>query len=228
MIMSTVTIPKTEYQKIMKTQRELSSRVKKLEKVFEKSELEVKPSVLKRWDKFSKELDKGEGRYFKSAKELKNHLKYAASLLLLPSNLAKLSVKRQLRLIKMFAVIRTGGKQYRVEPGATINVEKISGEVGEQIKLDDVLLYANGEDVRVGNPNVLGAGVNAEITDQKRGPKLVIFKKQRRQGKQLKKGHRQDMKDVLRWAIDKANKQLNLNRELDIDIQFGDNYGEVH
>ncbi len=93
----------------------------------------------------------------------------------------------------MFAVIRTGGKQYRVEPGATINVEKISGEVGEQVKLDDVLLYADGEDVRVGNPNVQGAGVSAEIVSQTRGQKLVIFKKQRRHGKQLKKGHRQDL-----------------------------------
>lgn len=102
----------------------------------------------------------------------------------------------------MFAVIRTGGKQYRVEPGATINVEKIFGEVGEQITIDDVLLYADGEDVRIGRPNVQGAGVSAEIMSQKRGPKLVIYKKQRRQGKELHKGHRQDLtvlkiKDIL-------------------------------
>jgi large subunit ribosomal protein L21 len=92
----------------------------------------------------------------------------------------------------MFAVIRTGGKQYRVEPGATINVEKLTGDVGEKVTINDVLLYANGEDVRVGSPVVEGAGVQAEIVSHKRGPKLVIFKKLRRHGKQLKKGHRQD------------------------------------
>ena len=90
----------------------------------------------------------------------------------------------------MYAVIRTGGKQYKVEPGAVLLVEKLIGEPGEEVSFDEVLLV-KGEDVKVGRPLLEGAGVSAEIVAQERGEKLTIFKKKRRQGYSLKKGHRQ-------------------------------------
>ena len=91
----------------------------------------------------------------------------------------------------MYAVVRSGGKQYRVEPGAELCVEKLNGAVGESVVFSDVLLFADGDKVEVGRPLVDGATVSGEILEQAKGPKQVIFKKIRRQGKQLKKGHRQ-------------------------------------
>lgn len=91
----------------------------------------------------------------------------------------------------MFAVVRTGGKQYRVEQGSVFDVEKLSGEVGDAVEFDEVLLIADGENVKVGRPVVEGAKIAAEIVAQHRGPKAIIFKKIRRHGKQLTKGHRQ-------------------------------------
>ena len=93
----------------------------------------------------------------------------------------------------MYAVVRTGGKQYRVEPGALLEVERIEGNKGDAIKLEDVLLVGSDESVTVGQPLVKGAAVNAQIVEQKRGEKLRIFKKIRRHGKQLRKGHRQEL-----------------------------------
>jgi large subunit ribosomal protein L21 len=97
---------------------------------------------------------------------------------------------------QMFAVLRTGGKQYRVEPGMLLNIEKIDGTVGEEISIDDVLLVANGTETTVGKPLVSGAKVHLEIVEQKQGPKQIIFKKRRRQGSRLKKGHRQPLTRV--------------------------------
>ncbi|MCB0324268.1 MAG: 50S ribosomal protein L21 [Bdellovibrionales bacterium] len=96
----------------------------------------------------------------------------------------------------MFAVVRTGGKQYRVEPGSVIDVEKLSGEVGDAVEFGEVLLIADGEKVSVGRPMLDGAKIAARIVAQHRGPKAVIFKKIRRHGKQLKKGHRQALTRV--------------------------------
>ncbi len=93
----------------------------------------------------------------------------------------------------MFAVLRTGGKQYCVEPGSQIEVEKLSGEVGETIELHEVLLVAKGKDIKIGQPLVEGASVAGKIVSQSRGDKKIIFKKIRRHGKQLKKGHRQSI-----------------------------------
>lgn len=96
----------------------------------------------------------------------------------------------------MFAVVRTGGKQYRVEKGDLVDIEKISGDKGQVITFGEILLVADGEQIRVGQPLVAGASVSAEIVEQKRGPKERIFKKIRRHGKQLRKGHRQELTRV--------------------------------
>ena len=96
----------------------------------------------------------------------------------------------------MYAVVRTGGKQYRVEAGAVIKVEKLAAEVGDTLELADVLMLG-GEGVdggaRVGTPLVDGAAVKAEVLEQMKGPKIVIFKKKRRKNHRRKRGHRQPL-----------------------------------
>ncbi|MGI6657466.1 MAG: 50S ribosomal protein L21 [Desulfobulbus sp.] len=91
----------------------------------------------------------------------------------------------------MYAIIRTGGKQYQVEAGDTFRVEKLQGEVGDTVELSDVLLLVDGEAVTVGQPNVEGAKVVARIVEQGRAAKVIVFKKKRRKGYQVKRGHRQ-------------------------------------
>ncbi|PWR21712.1 50S ribosomal protein L21 [Zavarzinia compransoris] len=93
----------------------------------------------------------------------------------------------------MFAVIKTGGKQYKVAENEVITVERLEGEAGSTISLDQVLLVGEGENVTVGAPVVAGATVTAEIVGQARGPKLIVFKKRRRQNSRRKNGHRQDL-----------------------------------
>ena len=91
----------------------------------------------------------------------------------------------------MYAVIKTGGKQYRVEEGATIRVEKLPGDAGTQVELGEVLLVADGENVKVGQPTVAGAKVKAEIVRQFLGAKLVVFKFKRRKAIRKRNSHRQ-------------------------------------
>lgn len=93
----------------------------------------------------------------------------------------------------MFAVIKTGGKQYRVAADDVITVERLSAEAGESVTLTDVLMLANGDDVKVGAPVVEGASVVAEVVELTRGPKVIAFKKRRRQNSKRKRGHRQDL-----------------------------------
>ncbi|AWK87395.1 50S ribosomal protein L21 [Azospirillum thermophilum] len=93
----------------------------------------------------------------------------------------------------MFAVIRTGGKQYKVANGDVIRVEKLEAEAGASITLDDVLMVSDGGNVQVGSPTVAGAAVVAEVVAQDRGPKIIVFKKKRRQNYRRKNGHRQDL-----------------------------------
>jgi large subunit ribosomal protein L21 len=89
----------------------------------------------------------------------------------------------------MFAVIKTGGKQYRVASGDVIKVEKLAGEAGSTIALDQVLMVGD----TIGTPLVAGATVSAEVIAQDRGPKIIVFKKKRRQNYRRKNGHRQDL-----------------------------------
>ncbi len=93
----------------------------------------------------------------------------------------------------MYAVVRTGGKQYRVAPGDWLEVEKLAGEVGQQITLDDVLLVHNGEQVVIGQPVVQGATVTATVKAQHKGKKVIVFKYRPKQRYRVKKGHRQNL-----------------------------------
>ncbi len=91
----------------------------------------------------------------------------------------------------MYAIIRTGGKQYQVEAGDRLRVEKLEGEVGATVELAEVLLLVDGDSVQIGRPVVEGAKVVATIVEQGRQKKVIVFKKKRRKGYQVKKGHRQ-------------------------------------
>ena len=91
----------------------------------------------------------------------------------------------------MYAVIKTGGKQYRVKPGDVLVVEKLPGESGAEVSFDQVLMLGEGEDVTVGAPLVDGGLVKATLVETRRGEKIKIFKKIRRQGYRRTRGHRQ-------------------------------------
>ena len=91
----------------------------------------------------------------------------------------------------MYAIVRTGGKQYQVACGDRLRVEKLEGNVGDHVDLTDVLLVADGEDVKVGQPVLEGAKVVAKIAEQGRAKKVLVFKKKRRKGYRVKRGHRQ-------------------------------------
>lgn len=91
----------------------------------------------------------------------------------------------------MYAVIKSGGKQYRVASGDLVKVEKIEGGVGERVELTEVLLVAGDGQARIGTPVLPDARVTAEILEQGRGEKIIVFKKKRRKGYRRKAGHRQ-------------------------------------
>lgn len=96
----------------------------------------------------------------------------------------------------MYAVIQTGGKQYKITPGEEVKVEKLDGEVGDQVYFDKVLLVSKDGNVTVGKPVLENTRVVARITRQARGPKIVVFKFKRRKGYRKKQGHRQDFTGV--------------------------------
>jgi len=94
----------------------------------------------------------------------------------------------------MYAIIKTSGKQYKVEPGQTFEVDRISGNVGDAVDFSDVLLISKDDaTTSFGAPTIAGAVVKAEITEHFRGPKLIVFKMKRRKRSRCKNGHRQDM-----------------------------------
>ncbi len=96
----------------------------------------------------------------------------------------------------MYAIIESGGKQYRVEPGAVVALERIPGDVGTQVELDRVLLISDGTTVKVGKPTLSGARVISEIVAQTRGEKIDVFKFKRRKKYRRKTGHRQELTKV--------------------------------
>lgn len=91
----------------------------------------------------------------------------------------------------MFAVIKTGGKQYRVTPGDVLTVEKLAGANGDTIEFTDVLMVSDGTSTQIGSPLVSGAVVKTRIINQERGDKVIVFKKKRRHNYRRKNGHRQ-------------------------------------
>jgi len=93
----------------------------------------------------------------------------------------------------MFAVIRTGGKQYRVAKDDVISVEKLAAEPGAAVELTEVLMISEGAEVATGTPLLDGASVSATVVEQTRAPKIIVFKKKRRHNYRRKKGHRQQL-----------------------------------
>lgn len=98
----------------------------------------------------------------------------------------------------MYAIVKTGGKQYRVAPGDTVKIEKLEGEPGATVEFTDVLMVAGdaGKDIQIGMPTVANAKVSAEIKRQTKGKKIIIFKSKRRKGYRKKTGHRQLLTEV--------------------------------
>src|SRR5690349_23994228 len=96
----------------------------------------------------------------------------------------------------MYAVVRTGGKQYKVAPGEKLKVEQIPADVGAQVILDQVLMVGEGENIRVGQPTVEGATVQATVVAHGRGDKIRIFKMRRRKHYQKHQGHRQNFTEL--------------------------------
>lgn len=97
----------------------------------------------------------------------------------------------------MFAVIKTGGKQYKVAKDDIISVEKLAGDAGDHVEFSDILMLGgkkeDGSDAVIGAPLIKGASVAAEVLEQGRGAKIIVFKKKRRHNYRRKKGHRQDL-----------------------------------
>jgi large subunit ribosomal protein L21 len=101
----------------------------------------------------------------------------------------------------MFAVIRTGGKQYSVTAGDIITVMALDGAPGDAVTFDDVLMLGGDGAAKIGAPTVAGAKVTGEIAEQTRSPKTIAFKKRRRQNSKRKRGHRQDLTLVKITAV---------------------------
>ena len=101
----------------------------------------------------------------------------------------------------MYAIIKTGGKQYRVSAGEKLKIERISTEVGKELSLDQVLLVGSGENITLGTPLIKGAKVKATVISHSRGEKVQIFKLRRRKHYQKHQGHRQNYTEIRVDAI---------------------------
>ena len=108
----------------------------------------------------------------------------------------------------MYALVRTGGKQYRVAKDDTILVERISADEGAEIILDDIVMLGDGDKVTIGTPRVEGAAVSATVVRQTRGPKIIIFRRKRRKNHRRTQGHRQDLTLLKINAIAEDGKAL--------------------
>jgi len=101
-----------------------------------------------------------------------------------------------------YAVLKSGGKQYKVSAGDVILVEKILGESGSKITFDDIVMMGEGSQIHIEEAELKSASVTGEVIEQTRGPKLIIFKKKRRQNYRRKKGHKQDLTVIRIKSID--------------------------
>ena len=98
--------------------------------------------------------------------------------------------------MEAYAVIETGGKQYRVQTGSVLDVEKLEGDVGAKITIDRVLAFSDGSALTIGTPAVKGAAIAAEVVAQFRGEKVIAFRKKKRKGYHKKRGHRQSLTKI--------------------------------
>ena len=96
----------------------------------------------------------------------------------------------------MYAIIRSGGKQFRAEPGKTIRIPSLNAEPGDKVTFDDILVAADGDTLKVGTPSVSGASVTGEVVKHGKDKKVIIFKWKRRKNYRRKQGHRQDFTEV--------------------------------
>ncbi len=96
----------------------------------------------------------------------------------------------------MYAVIKTGGKQYKVSEGDTLDIEKIDGEKGNEVVFEEILMISREGEIKVGTPCVMGAKVTGEIVAQTKGSKIKVFKMKRRKGYRKKTGHRQELTNL--------------------------------
>ena len=96
----------------------------------------------------------------------------------------------------MYAIIETGGKQYKVQPGDILDIERLDLQDDDTVEFDNVLAVADDNGLKVGSPKLQGATVAAELIDHHRGKKLVVFKRKRRKGMRRKNGHRQELTKV--------------------------------
>jgi len=96
----------------------------------------------------------------------------------------------------MFAIIKTGGKQYKVQSGDVLCVEKLDVEAGNAVTFDEIIAVGEGEDVKIGTPTVGGASVSAEVVEQFKDKKVIVFKKKRRHNYRRLKGHRQNLTKI--------------------------------
>ena len=108
----------------------------------------------------------------------------------------------------MYALVRTGGKQYRVAKDDTILVERIAADEGAEVILDDIVMLGDGDKVTIGTPRVEGAAVSATVVSQTRGPKIIIFRRKRRKNHRRTQGHRQDLTLLKINAIAEDGKSL--------------------
>ena len=114
----------------------------------------------------------------------------------------------RLRMEAMYALVKTGGKQYRVAKDDKILVERIAADEGAEIILDDIIMLGDGDKVTVGTPRVEGAAVSAKVVRQTRGPKIIIFRRKRRKNHRRTQGHRQDLTLLQITAIAEDGKAL--------------------
>ena len=114
----------------------------------------------------------------------------------------------RIRMEAMYALVRTGGKQYRVAKDDTILVERITADEGAEVILDDIVMLGDGDRVTIGTPRVEGAAVSATVVSQTRGPKIIIFRRKRRKNHRRTQGHRQDLTLLKINAIAEDGKSL--------------------
>jgi large subunit ribosomal protein L21 len=114
---------------------------------------------------------------------------------------------QQVEEVSMYAIFQSGGKQYEAKPGTVVKVEKIPGEVGDQVVMDQVLLMAEGDQIQVGQPTLQETVIQGRIVEQDRHKKIIVFKHKRRKDYRKKQGHRQFYTAVLIESISKASEQ---------------------